>query len=120
MKSPLIPRAKALRRNMTPHEAKVWVCLRAWRVDGLKFRRQVPLGPYIVDFACFHPKVVMEIDGGQHALDGHAARDAQRDTWLRGQGFVVFRAWNFEVHADVDAVMEGLRAVIDAARGGAA
>ena len=112
MKSPLTPQAKALRRRLTEHEAKVWLRLREWRSSGIKFRRQVPLGPYIVDFACFHPKIIVEIDGGQHTLDDHACRDAKRDAWLESQGFTVFRAWNHEVHNDISAVMNGLMTLI--------
>jgi hypothetical protein len=74
MKSPLTAHARTLRQQMTPHEVRLWACLRAWRTDGLEFRRQVTLGPYIVDFACFRPKIVVELDGGQHTSEAHAAK----------------------------------------------
>ena len=113
MKSELTRRARSLRQNMTPHEVRVWACLRDWRADGFKFRRQVVLGPCIVDFASFRPKIVIELDGGQHTTEDHAARDERRDAWLRGQGFKVFRAWNHEVDDDIDAVLDGIRALIE-------
>jgi very-short-patch-repair endonuclease len=116
MKSPLTRRARALRQDMTPHEVRLWTCLRAWRSEGIKFRRQVPLGRYIVDFACFRPKLVVELDGGQHTLDDHAAKDARRDAWLRSEGFIVFRAWNHEVDDNIDAVLDAIRALVDEAR----
>ena len=105
--------AKSLRRKLTRHEIRLWACIRPWREDGIRFRRQVVIGPYIVDFACYRPKVVVEVDGGQHTLDDHAMRDAERDAWLESQGFTVFRAWNHEVHSDIDAVIEGLRKIVD-------
>ncbi|WP_291843194.1 DUF559 domain-containing protein [Maricaulis sp.] len=113
MSSELAQRARWLRQNMTPHEVRVWACLRDWRADGFKFRRQVVLGPYIVDFACFRPKIVVELDGGQHTSDDHAARDACRDASLREQGFQVFRAWNHEVDDDIDAVLDGIRSLVE-------
>ncbi len=98
---------------MTRHETRLWACIRSWREDGIRFRRQVVIGPYIVDFACYRPKVVLEVDGGQHTLDDHAARDAERDAWLESQGFTVFRAWNHEVHNNIDAVIDGLRKIVE-------
>ena len=100
--------ARQLRKQMTPHEAKMWSALRALRPLGFRFRRQVPLGRYIVDFACFDPKLVIEVDGGQHTLDGHARRDRERDGWLDGQGFAVLRVWNHEVNDNFDGVMDAV------------
>ena len=117
MKSRLTSRARSLRQNMTPHEVRLWACLRGWRTDGIKFRRQVPLGPYIVDFASFRPKIIVELDGGQHTLDNHADRDAARDAWLQSRGFIVYRVWNHEVNDNIDAVLDGLRTIADQLRG---
>ena len=75
---------KALRQNMTDAEQLLWKHLRAHRMDGQKFRRQQPIGPYIVDFVHFGLRLIVEADGGQHVQSEH---DAARDHWLRGQGF---------------------------------
>ena len=95
--------AKQLRRNMTDAEKLLWYRLRGHRLNGMKFKRQQPLGNYIVDFVCFEAKVVVEVDGGQH-LD--SKQDRQRDAWLRSQGFEVLRFWNNEVLEQADAVLE--------------
>jgi len=95
--------AKQLRRNMTDAENLLWYRLRGHRLNGMKFKRQQPLGNYIVDFVCFEAKVVIEVDGGQH-LDN--MQDQQRDVWLRSQGFEVLRFWNNEVLEQTDAVLE--------------
>jgi very-short-patch-repair endonuclease len=73
-------------------------------VDGYKFRRQQPLGVYIVDFACLQRRLVIELDGGQHAQE--ANYDAARDAWLREQGFTILRFWNNDVLKNIDGVME--------------
>jgi very-short-patch-repair endonuclease len=93
---------------MTPQEVKMWSALRALKRQGYRFRRQVPLGHYIVDFACFDPKLVIEVDGGQHTLDGHKRRDLERDRWLAGQEFAVHRVWNHEVNDNFEGVMDAI------------
>ena len=85
---------KPLRSNMTDAERRLWYWLRAHRFAGHKFKRQVPLGRYVVDFACLNRSLVIEVDGGQHA---DSARDRQRDAWLRARGFEVLRFWNNDV-----------------------
>src|SRR6266550_7764078 len=86
--------SKQLRSGMTDAEHKLWCCLRAHRLQGAKFKRQQPIGNYIVDFVCFGSHLVVEIDGGQH-VDSDV--DWRRDTWLNTQGFKVLRFWNNEV-----------------------
>src|ERR1043166_1136415 len=86
-----LTQAKKLRSNMTDAERRLWYRLRAHRFDGHKFKRQIPVGPYVVDFACLGRKVVIEVDGGQHA---DSRSDIARDTYLRDQGFQVLRFWN--------------------------
>jgi very-short-patch-repair endonuclease len=76
---------------MTDAERRLWYRLRAHRFDGYKFKRQVPIGGYIADFACLSRKLVIEVDGGQHSDN---AQDAVRDSDLRRAGFVVLRFWN--------------------------
>src|SRR5205807_9314645 len=81
----------------------VWYRLRAHRFDGHKFKRQVPIGSYLVDFACLGRKLVIEVDGGQHADN---ASDATRDRYLRSEGFRVLRFWNNDVLRNTDGVLE--------------
>ena len=103
-----VRQARQLRKRMTPHEVKAWLALRGLRSLGYRFRRQVPLGPYIVDFACFNPRLVIEVDGGQHGQDENAVRDQARDRWLNEQGFAVHRVWNHEVTDNLDGVMDAI------------
>jgi len=85
----------------------MWRVLRRRQLDGMKFRRQAPIGPnYIADFACFDPKVIIEVDGGQHADNAY---DLRRDAWFRSQGFVVLRFWNGEVLDHPDDLPELVR-----------
>ena len=100
-----IAQARKLRKNMTDAERKLWHFLRNRRLAGLKFRRQVPIGPYIVDFACIEKKVIVEIDGGEHNFPDHRQYDAQRTAYLEGQGFRVLRFWNNQVLSDIEAVL---------------
>lgn len=100
-------RARALRREMAEAERCLWYQLRAHRFMGLKFKRQKPLGRYIVDFVCLERRLIIELDGGQHAEQ--LAYDQRRDCWLRTQGFDVLRFWNHEVLLQADAVLERLR-----------
>ncbi len=99
----LITFAKQLRHNSTDAERLLWSRLRTHRLNGYKFKRQAPLGPYIVDFACFEEKLVVELDGGQHAEA--AGKDRQRDRWLEEQGFRVLRFWNNEVFGNLEGVL---------------
>lgn len=97
-----IERAQALRKRQTDAEAKLWRALRGQAL-GVKFRRQVPLGSYIVDFLCYHPRLVIEVDGGQHADNPY---DAKRDAWLEAEGFRVLRFWNNEVLGNLEGVLQ--------------
>ena len=99
-------RARALRRNLTDTERFVWARLRNRRFCDFKFRRQTPLGNYIVDFVCFARRVIIELDGGQHNEPLEREYDERRSEWLRSQGFRVLRFWNHEVFEDWDAVEE--------------
>lgn len=85
----LIRRAKEMRSNPTKWEASVWKALRAKRLDGFKFRRQVVIAPYIVDFVCFKTRIVVELDGSSH--EGSEDYDLRRKAWLESQGFRVLR-----------------------------
>ncbi|MDP1698386.1 MAG: endonuclease domain-containing protein [Xanthomonadaceae bacterium] len=98
--------ARALRREQAPAERELWQQLRAKRFDGFKFRRQQPLGRYIVDFVCLAQRLILELDGGQHA--DAADYDTIRDAWLQQQGFRVRRFWNNQWSAQREAVLEAI------------
>jgi very-short-patch-repair endonuclease len=97
-------RARALRRTMTDAERILWSRLRNRRFAHYKFRRQVPLGPFIADFVCFDRRLIVELDGGQHAQQKEY--DADRTNWLAENGFRVVRFWNHELTLDREAVEE--------------
>ncbi len=96
---------KALRQNMTDAEQRLWKHLCVHRMDGQKFRRQQPVGPYIVDFVHLGQRLIVEADGGQHVDSDH---DATRDAWLRSQGFTLLRFWNNDILHHTDAVLESI------------
>ena len=96
--------ARTLRRNRTDAEGLLWHYLRNKQLDGYRFRRQQPIGPYIVDFACLSRKVLIELDGGQHAEQ--TSRDEKRDAFLQARGYRVLRFWNTEVFENCFGVLE--------------
>ncbi len=103
--------ARALRNEPTDCERKLWQFLRLRQLGGLRFRRQVPIGRYIADFACVEAKLIVELDGGQHQDNEH---DLRRDTELVGQGFRVLRFWNNQVLQETEAVLEEILWVLRA------
>ena len=102
--------AKTLRANQTEAEQRLWYHLRAHRFIDLKFKRQKPMGCYIVDFVCVEHRLIIEIDGGQHAEQ--AGYDQHRDAWLRSQDYTVLRFWNHEVMHQLEGVLEQIRRTI--------
>ena len=105
--------ARAMRKEPTPAERALWRMLRGGRLGGLKFRRQVPVGAYIADFACHYPKIVVECDGGRHADNAY---DVERDAWFRAQGYRVFRFWNGEVVDHPESVEISIRQALGRSR----
>ncbi|MGV8900086.1 MAG: endonuclease domain-containing protein [Burkholderiaceae bacterium] len=99
--------AKTLRTNQTDAEQRLWYHLQAHRFMDIKFKRQKPLGRYIVDFVCLELRLIIEVDGGQHAEQ--VEYDQCRDAWLRNQGYTVLRFWNNEVMQQLDSVLEQIR-----------
>src|SRR5690349_19366989 len=97
-----IARAQQLRSRMTRPEAIMWNALRTMSPLGFHFRRQVPLGPYYADFACHHPKLVIEIDGLSHTSPEY---DAKRDAFMEGEGYQVLRVSNDHVLRELKGVM---------------
>jgi len=96
--------ARKLRRGQTDAERKLWFRLRDRRLSGLKFRRQMPIKSYVVDFCCESARLIIEIDGGQHAERGD--QDAKRSADLEAYGFLVLRFWNNDVLCNIDGVLE--------------
>ncbi len=98
--------AKELRQNMTEAERRLWAQLRKKQVGQVRFRRQEPLGPYVVDFFCPAAKLIVELDGDQHGLDQAVAYDAHRTYWLEERGYKVLRFPNREVNKShvIDAI----------------
>jgi len=101
--------ARRLRREQTPHEARLWGLLRSRHFLEYRFRRQVPIGPYIADFVCHGRRLIIELDGSQHADD---PGDVLRDDELRRRGYRVLRIWNNELTNNEEGVMEAILAVL--------
>lgn len=95
--------AKQLRQNQTDAEKILWMALRNRQINQLKFRRQVSIGRYIVDFVCFENRLIIELDGGQHA--DAEQYDEERTGWLESQGFMVIRFWNNDVMENIESVL---------------
>jgi very-short-patch-repair endonuclease len=104
-------RAKSMRSEITDAERVLWMQLRAHRLDGLRFRRQTPIGRCIVDFVCHECRLIVELDGGQHADSPH---DVMRDRWLESKGYRVLRFWNSDVFTNREGVLE---TIVSAVRG---
>ena len=98
--------AKVNRRKLTDEEAMLWAELKGLRASGIRFRRQVPIGNFIVDFACLRAKLVVELDGVDHA--DRVRRDEERDAWLASRGYKVMRYGNLEVVRDVESVVDDI------------
>ncbi len=112
MRHPLRDLARQLRKDMTDTDRFVWSKIRKKQFAGYRFRRQRPLGPFIVDFVCLEARLVLELDGGQHAVQQD--EDAARTRWLEEHGFRVLRFWNIDVFKEwesVEAVI--VKALID-------
>ena len=104
-------RAKGMRSTHTEAEHRLWQILRAKRFAGFKFKRQLPIDHYIVDFACLSWRLIIEADGGQHAEN---VQDERRDAYLRAQGFRVVRFWNNEIFTNEDGVTERIFELLNA------
>jgi len=100
-----------MRNNPTAAEKKLWSVLRNRQIGGVRFNRQVPIGPYICDFAARTERLVIEVDGGQHAIE--EARDESRSHFLRCQGYRVVRIWNNDVISNIEGVMITIARALD-------
>jgi very-short-patch-repair endonuclease len=106
----LINKARLLRKNQTDAEQLMWKLLRNRKLCNHKFRRQFPIKPYIADFACLELKLIIELDGGQHA--DRINYDNQRSLFLEQHGFKVLRFWNNEVIENIEGVLEAIRLAV--------
>ena len=107
-----VSRARTMRRTITEAETLLWRRLRNQQVEGLKFRRQHPVGRYIADFACEELRLIIEADGSQHAENAY---DERRTEWLEENGWTVLRFWNNEVTGNMDGVLQAILCVRDPA-----
>ena len=103
-------RSRELRLNATEAERKLWAQLSARKVSGVRFNRQFPIGPFICDFVSRTTKLVIEVDGGQHAVD--VEKDAARTAFLKSQGYRVIRFWNNDVIERIDGVISEIERVL--------
>jgi very-short-patch-repair endonuclease len=107
-------RARALRKNDTEAERRLWEELRGSRLNGYKFVRQLPIGPYFADFACRSAKLIVEVDGVTHGDAHEVAYDAKRSLFLNEQGWAVHRVWNDNVFKERNAVCDGILLALSA------
>lgn len=105
-----IQQGRMLRFGMTNAEERLWMRIRGKQIDGLRFRRQAPVGNYVVDFACKSPRLVIEVDGSQHAAA--VEEDARRTEYLESLGYRVLRFWDNDVLTETDNVLEAIRTAI--------
>jgi very-short-patch-repair endonuclease len=104
---------KALRRNPTDAEKKLWRMLRNRQLTGRKFRRQQSYGPYILDFYCAELKLAIELDGGQHGMPEGIKHDTHRDQYLQQEGVMILRFWNCQVIQDFETVIETIHRTLE-------
>src|SRR5215468_7625876 len=102
-------RARHLRRAMTRAEILLWRYLKAHRLDGLPFRRQAPMGQYVVDFVCHIAHLIVELDGETHDFEARQQHDAVRDAWLRSRGYLILRFTNEQVLSSLEGVLIVIR-----------
>ena len=104
--------ARRLRRDQTAAERRFWALIHPWRDSGWHWRRQAPIGPYVVDFVCKRTRHVVEIDGGSHYDAAGMAHDARRTAYLTGLGYTVLRFTNIDVLDNADGVFDMMRGVL--------
>jgi very-short-patch-repair endonuclease len=111
-----LARARSLRAATTPTEILLWRRLRGIETKGTHFRRQVSIGPYVVDFACMAAYLVIELDGFQHNEDARRAKDERRTRWLESEGYRVIRFWNNDLMQNMEGVLETIYAALYGSR----
>lgn len=113
MTDPLIQTARTLRRRQTEEERKLWACLRDRRLNGLKFRRQAPCGPYVADFLCESARLIIELDGSHHGEVDQAVRDSERTRRLHELGYRMVRVWNVDLKTNFEGVLDQIVAAAE-------
>jgi len=108
--------ARRLRAKATDTELLLWKRLRSIETEGTHFRRQVPIGPFVADFACMAARLVIELDGSQHATEAHKITDERRTRWLESEGYRVIRVWNNDLTNNMDGVLETVYAALYGSR----
>ena len=108
--------ARRLRHNTTDAERKLWRLLRTFELNGRHFRRQMPIGNYVADFACMAARLIIEFDGSQHGEAENAARDDVRTRWLEGEGYCVLRFWNNDIVQNPQGVLDVIYAALYGSR----
>jgi len=104
--------ARRLRKNATESETRLWRHLKRLDTRGTHFRRQMPIGKFVVDFACPAARLVIEVDGSQHGENEASLRDRQRTEWLESEGYRVLRFWNNEITQNIFGVMDAIYAAL--------
>lgn len=105
--------ARTLRKNSTSAERKLWGLVRNRKLNNLKFRRQVPVGSFIVDFLCEEKNIIIELDGGQHNIPENILLDEERTEFLKSKGYRIIRFWNNEVENNLEGVYERLLQILN-------
>ena len=108
--------ARRLRANATNAETMLWRHLKKFETEGTHFRRQVPLGPYVADFACMAARLVIEIDGSQHGDEPNRTRDEARTCWLESEGYRVIRFWNNDIVQNPEGLLDVIYAALYGSR----
>ena len=103
-----VSRARDLRKNDTEAEWRLWEAIRNRRLAGFKFVRQLPVGPYVADFACRERKLILEVDGATHGSETELRYDERRTAFLQAEGFRVMRCWNDDVFTNLEGVLDGI------------
>lgn len=106
-------KSRYMRKNMTDAEGLLWYYLRDFKENGFYFRRQVPIGSYIVDFACLKRKLIVELDGLHHSNPAQVSHDETRDEWLHSQGFSVLRFDNIDIFKHSEVVLQNIQQALD-------
>jgi len=106
MKAKNTPKSKELRKNQTPWESKLWYYLRKKNFLNFKFKRQVPIGEFIVDFCCQKAGLIVELDGGHHMDHTQKIKDLKRDESIKDKGYTILRFWNNEIDDNIEGVLE--------------
>ena len=105
--------AKSLRQSATDAELKLWRHLRNRTLEGFKFKRQEPIGRFIVDFVCHEQKLIVELDGGQHA---ESRDDEKRTAFLNQRGYIVIRFWNHDVLQNIEGILDSIKRALSPSR----